>query len=97
MRFPTAILKRGLLFLTQRPLGQAFISLMVRRRKTNTLRFFIGSKIFISLFSNLVPKIDQKPKRFKSFKVRPINNVNLFEGLPLVGYEGFIKKGLILL
>lgn len=37
-----------------------------------------------------------KPRRFKSFQVRNINRVNLFEGLPYIGYEGYIKKGKII-
>jgi len=29
----------------------------------------------------------------KNYKIKQISNVNLFEGLPYIGYESYVKKG----
>ena len=67
-------------------------SSLLRRRKTNTtLRLFY---YFVEFFKRIyvVPSLT-KLKRQKNYKIKQIPNVNLFEGLPYIGYENYVKKG----
>lgn len=67
-------------------------SSLLRRRKTNTtLRSFLN---FVEFFKGIcvVPSII-KLKRKKNYNIKQIPNVNLFEGLPYIGYENYVKKG----
>lgn len=71
-------------------------SSLLRRRKTNTtLRMFLYFVKFFSKDACVVPSI-VKLKRKKNYKIKQIPNVNLFEGLPYIGYENYVKKGSVI-